>query len=140
MLKSTAEINLIRNPANIKENTDFLITAIACEELARYYRYWVKKSQYIDLIRPGWKPHITVSKINPVEKLELIAHYDKKQIEFSYEPIVRFSGDVGTNIADDKYRKYWFIDVYSDDIQTLRSILGLPDYTKFHITIGLLSC
>jgi hypothetical protein len=134
MFTSTATVQIIRNPKNIKSDTDFLVTAITCEELSRYYRYLVLKHNYINLLKPGWKSHITISKINPAEKFPVASLFDKREIEFSYEPIVRYSGDT----TKDKPPTHWFLDVYSDEIREIRYALGLPDYTKFHVTIGIL--
>lgn len=133
MFHSFAKINIIQNPKKIKQNTDFLITAIADEELCRYYRYWVKKCLYLTLFRPSWHSHITVSKLNSIEKFETVKKFNKKKIKFFYEPIVRYAGDT----TNDKPPIHWFIDVYSDDIREIRQTLDLPDYTKFHITIGI---
>jgi hypothetical protein len=134
MFTSTAIVQVIRNPTKIKHDTDFLVTATTCEELTRYYRYLVLKHNYIRLLKPSWKSHITISKINPADKYPVAASFDKKEIEFSYEPIVRYSGDT----TGDKPPIHWFLDVYSDGIREIRSSLGLPDYTKFHVTIGIL--
>ena len=134
MFTSIATVQIIRDPKNIKAETNFLVTAITSEELSRYYRYLVLKHNYINLLKPGWKSHITISKINPAQKFPIAALFDKKEIEFSYEPIVRYSGDT----TKDKPPTHWFLDVYSDGIREIRSALGLPDFTKFHVTIGML--
>lgn len=134
MFTSIATVQIIRNPKSIRAETDFLVTATTCEELSRYYRYLVLKHNYINLLKPGWKSHITISKINPAEKFPIAALFDKKEIEFSYEPIVRYTGDT----SNTRPPTHWFLDVYSDGIREIRSSLGLPDFTKFHVTIGML--
>lgn len=112
--------------------------ATADEELARFYRHMTNKALHIGLLKPSWNAHITISKINKNVPME----FDKKRITFEYEPIVRYSGDNPLqNPTEDWQAKiglFWFIDIYSDDIRKIRKSIGLPDYEKFHITIGIL--
>jgi hypothetical protein len=138
MFSSTATVHVVKNPKKINHTTNFLITASTCEELSRYYREELYRHEHIKLFRPSWNSHITISKINFEEKYDIAMNWDKKEISFSYEPIVRYSGDNGP-VDIEKIGRYYFIDVYSDDIRKIRAELGLPDFNKFHITIGILA-
>ena len=136
MFSSTATVHVIKNPKKIKHNTDFLISANTCEELSRYYREELYRHEHIKTFKPSWNSHITIQKYNIEETYDIAMEYDKKEITFSYEPIVRYSGD--TRVPEGVVQgKYYFIDVYSDDIREIRASLNLPDYSKFHITIGI---
>jgi hypothetical protein len=138
MFTSTATVHVIPNPIKINSETTCLITATADEELARYYRHVANQALHIGLLKPSWNAHITISKINPFVPME----FDKKEITFHYEGLIRYSGDNPIpNPTENWERKkglFWFIDVYSDDIREIRKSLGLPDFEKFHLTIGIL--
>ncbi len=138
MFRTTAIVHVIPNPIKIKSDTSCLIMATVCEDIANYYRHLTNQALHIGLVKPSWDAHITISKINP----EIPATLDRTVINVEYEPIVRYSGDVPMPNANDDWKskigKFWFIDVYSDDIRKIRKSLGLPDYNKFHITIGTL--
>ncbi len=138
MFQSEATVHVIPNPQKINSETACLITATACEELARYYRHVANQALHIGLLKPSWAAHITISKINPVIPME----FDKKDITFFYDGLIRFSGDNPIQNPTENWERkrglFWFIDVYSDDIREIRKSLGLPDFEKFHLTIGIL--
>jgi len=138
MFSTLATVHVIPNPQKINSDTACLITAIVDEGIADYYRYLTNRALHIGLVKPSWNAHVTISKINPVVPME----WDKKKITIEYEPWVRYSGDnpVPNPPPDWEAKKglFWFIDVYSDDIREIRKSLGLPDFTKFHVTIGTL--
>jgi hypothetical protein len=138
MFQSQATVHVIPNPQKINSDTACLIMATADDELSRYYRHVANQALHIGLLKPGWTPHITISKINPVVPME----FDRKEITFFYDGLVRYSGDNPMqNPTEDWRRKiglFWFIDVYSDDIRKIRKSLSLPDFEKFHLTIGIL--
>lgn len=138
MFETNAIVHVISQPSKIKHDTKCLITALVDENIATFYRHLTNRALHINLIKPSWKAHVTISKINT----EVPMHMDKKKISIRYSPFVRYSGDnpiaVPTPEWTRKIGKFWFVDVWSDDIQAIRQELELPDYDKFHVTIGFL--
>lgn len=138
MFIAPATVHVIPNPQKIKSETSCLITAVADEGIAAFYRHMTNQALHIGLLKPSWSAHVTISKINPV----IPKQFDKKPVTIHYTPFVRYSGD--NPIAEptpewlNKVGRFWFIDVWSDDIREIRRELGLPDYEKFHLTIGVL--
>lgn len=132
MFTSTAVVKVITDPIKIGKQTKCLITAITSNQLAEYYRHQTNRSLRINLVKPSWNAHITVSKVNKIIPQE----FHNQKINFKYDPTVRFSGDVpGT--SSDKFGRFWFIDCFSVDIRAIRASLKLPDLERFHITIGI---
>lgn len=106
--------------------------------IADYYRCMVNKHYGLELIKPPWGAHISI--IQGQEALEAEKNlnwglYEGKEIEITYFPYPRYSGD-----TDNKYGSdggwFWFLTVESEIFNTLRKELNLPEIRSPHLTIG----
>ena len=106
--------------------------------IADYYRWHVMKGTGIILSQPSWGAHVSVVRgEKPRPKFRNAwKKYDGKLIKFDYDPKVRYTGDTKETVNPNG--TYWFLDVYCDDLMTIRRELGLKTFYKFHLTIGRL--
>jgi predicted esterase YcpF (UPF0227 family) len=97
------------------------------EDFTAYYRKLLGFRQYI--LKPSFGSHISVCRGVDASR------YHGQEVEFQYSHLIRLSGDTR---VDEKVKPdtYYFLDVWSDQIKQIRTELGLPNYHKFHITIG----
>ena len=135
MFKSTGK--LIYDPIRYgyKKNKNWRCILTVDNDLTRYYRWVIKKEFGFILYEPSWKSHITI--INGEKPLyeKLWKKHNNRKIDFVYDINIRWSGDT----TDHKYIfKYWFLDVYCAEFNSLRQELGLSEKSKYHITIGTL--
>lgn len=50
------------------------------EDLAAYYRYWFKKIFFVELLKPNYKIHMTVSKVHDVNDNQW-GYLDEKKLK-----------------------------------------------------------
>lgn len=122
----------------MKSKTDWWIVVNTDNEICRYYRWWVWKRYMIDLKQPAWGAHISVLRGSRPQddKIHLWKKYHGKTIKFQYLPYVRQT-DRETDGAD----HFWFIDVWSKQLNDIREELGFPIIFNnkpitYHITVG----
>lgn len=95
--------------------------------ISDYYRWWFHKKYGVSLLRPAWKPHITV--LNGKEKVQeqfsdLWGKYNNKRIEFLYNP--KF----------EQHWKFFVLPVYCPQLISIRRELGFTDKIHLHLTFG----
>jgi hypothetical protein len=104
------------------------------EEIGRYYRhlYWMDHCKGTKLSKPYWGAHITVVRNEEPPNKDLWWNYDGERIEFDYSPYVR------TNLSDERFRSFWWVDVICPRFEEIRVELGLPKNSDgvYHMTIG----
>ena len=89
------------------------------DDLARYYYSLIPK--YCRIQRPRYKPHVTVVRINQEmpTQLKYWGKYEGDTI------VIRYSGDVKFD------NNYYWIPVWSTELEKIRRELGLPDTSRF---------
>jgi hypothetical protein len=99
------------------------------DDLPEYYSWFLKNRFNLQLNKPLRGSHVTV--INDVidssiyEQSRSIFH--KKEISIEYDPTFIRCNDKG----------HWWIKVYSNDIDNIRSAMGLgKPYFGLHLTLG----
>ena len=113
-------------------NTSKMIVAIDTE-ISRYYMSLIPK--YVKFNKQRYEPHISVIRNEmPACNFDQLLKYNKKEIQFEYE----------NYIYNDE--TYLWLNVYSDELEAIRSELGLSKTSKitkspdgkhrFHTTIG----
>jgi hypothetical protein len=102
---------------------------ICDDELSRYYAWFLKKYglETWSNDKGLWKTHISIIKGDLIPNLNDWKKYDNYEIEFHYNHIVRY----------DNGRHAW-LDIYSEDLATIREELGLDYKPWYHLTIGRL--
>ncbi|MEW6490994.1 MAG: hypothetical protein AB1589_00370 [Cyanobacteriota bacterium] len=109
-----------------QQNRGWLI--LDCEvDLSLYYCWFVKKRFGIKLQRPMHGFHISIVRGEVIPSIEQWNAYQGQMSHFYY------SNQIGTN------GKYWWLDVYSPCLVSIRQELGLesqPEY-DLHLTIGV---
>lgn len=83
---------------------------------------------YIHLNKPKYSPHITVTRYETPQNLQIWEAYSGASIYFEYDP----------NVKNDE--TYWWLDVYSTKLCEIRAELGLSPKNRFHMTIGNTKC
>lgn len=100
----------------------------ADDEIARYYRYWVKKTYYTQLNTPYNGAHVTVlaGKYTEPANKEFWGHHENEKIEFSYDSSVQITDH------------YYWLPVQCQRLIEIRRELGLSDqpYWPYHLSIG----
>jgi len=123
----------------MKKNIDWWLVVKTDPELVRYYSYQVKKNPvyfnetYINILNPSWGSHISVVRgEEPNDKFKQFwKKYDGHIINFTYSGLVKSSQN-----------KFWFLDVWCDKLNEIRSELGLKikydngNLFHYHLTIG----
>lgn len=119
----------------LKRKKNWWAVVTVDREITRYYRWWVKKENWIELCQPSWDAHISIIRgEKPPKNLEhLWKKYDGQKIEFRYKHHVRQSGDT---TGGDRPDHYWFIEVDCPKLKEIRDEFGFPSNWKFHITVG----
>lgn len=111
---------------NMKQVSAWRCVLAVDREITRYYRWWVQKELFIELEKPSWDAHITVTEGE--EPRDIFKHLWKqdngKRIKFKYFPELIKGGP------------FWFVRVSCPELYTVRYNLGLRPYYPFHITIG----
>lgn len=100
-------------------NKEWRLVVQVDQDLGDYYRSLIPK--YCVTQRPRWAAHITVvrqEKETPVNK-EYWWKYNGKKLSFLYNPHI-YSDSV-----------YYWINVYSTELEDIRAELGLPVYSRY---------
>lgn len=105
---------------------------ICCNDLGRYYRYWLVKRYGYDVSavqNPKWGTHITVIRREKV-LYENIEQWNGKLVEFDYD----HDDAIGSN------GKHFWLQVRCDRLKDIRERVGLPrkPIARLHITFGVL--
>jgi hypothetical protein len=98
-------------------------------ELSRYYA-WLFKRQGMEVFSNDnglWKTHISVMKGDVPPNPEAWAKYDGQEVEFNHSHIIRSENG-----------EHAWIDVYSEDLSSIRQELGFVFKPWFHMTVGRL--
>jgi hypothetical protein len=115
-------------------------------DLASYYRWFVDREllnmtgvEGLGLLAPSHVPHITITRgVNDLidvpreERHALWGKYEGQQIEFTYEPDIRFTGDT----TGDRKALHWFIVVQAPMLKQIRDEFDIPSNWNLHLTIG----
>lgn len=115
-------------------------------DLARYYRWFVDREllnltdvEGMGLIAPSHIPHISITRgINDLievpkeERRALWGKYEGEEIEFTYEPDLRFTGDT----TGDRPAVHWFLVVNAPKLKQIREEFDIPTNWNLHLTIG----
>lgn len=106
-----------------------VVCTTSCD-LHAYYAWFLKSRFNLKLNPPIRGTHITIVNDKIVDhKLyeECKKFFNGKEITFKYDP-----SEIRTNGED------WWIKVYSDDVENIRSCIGLPSkyFYNLHLTIG----
>ena len=124
MFSSTGLLRYSINPYKLIVEVD--------PDISNFYRSLIPK--YIHLNKPMYAPHISVVRNNIPPNINVWDKYQNQKATFQYNSYI---------YNDELY--YW-LDVYSIDLENIRSELGLKPFGdvtwspdgrhKFHITLG----
>ena len=103
-------------------------------DFVRLYYWFISKHYWIRMNTPMHGAHITVynTKFHDKVNWKKAVWYDKKEVEFTYDPYVIEGG----------YRKgflMYYIKVFSKDLDKMKEKLGISDgegYRGLHLTIA----
>jgi hypothetical protein len=100
------------------------------DDIWEYYSWFLLKRFNLKLNKPLRGTHFTI--INDIVDDEIYLGakelFHGKEITIQYDPTIIRSNKAG----------HWWMKVYSDDAQNIRSVMGLGNpYFGFHMTIGL---
>lgn len=116
MFSSTGTLQYSENPYRLIVSID--------PQLAKYYLYQANKMAHLGLNGQRWAPHISVIRKEVPTNLLFWRQHEGLTVEFEYDPCVK-------NCAT-----YYWVNVYSKQLEFIRKELGLRDKTLFHFTIG----
>lgn len=114
----------------MKRNDPWWCVIEVDKEITRYYRWWLQKERHILLNQPSWDAHISVVAAKKPVNISAWKKYHGQSVDFSY-----FDGEIYTTKDPDGGWFHW-VTAVCQPATDLRLELGLPGYTKFHITIG----
>ena len=146
-LTSTGTLRYDPYRGDMKSNTAWWLIVDTDPEIVRYYAQQVMANPAafgetkIDLINPSWGSHISVVRgETPRSDLKKFwKKYSGEKVEFEYSHIVRRAGDTTPGHLKDYF---WFVDVWCDRLNEIRSELGLKTYYddgrpfNNHLTVG----
>jgi len=115
-------------------------------DLARLYRWFVDREllnitgvEGMGLLAPSHIPHITITRgVNDLidvpkeERAALWGKYEGEEIEFTYTPDLRFTGDT----TGDRKAVHWFIVVNAPKLRQIREEFDIPTNWNLHMTFG----
>jgi len=115
-------------------------------DLARLYRWFVDRELLnitdvpgMGLLAPSHVPHITITRgvndlleVPKAERDALWGKYEGEQVEFTYTPDLRFTGDT----TGDRQALHWFIVVNAPKLKAIREEFDIPTNWNLHMTIG----
>ena len=146
-LKGTGTLRYDPYRGDMKSNTDWWLIVDTDPEIVRYYAQQVMANPAafgetkIVLLKPSWGSHISVVRGEEPRGnfKKLWKKYGSEKIKFEYSHVVRRSGDTTPSFHLDHF---WFVDVWCDRLNEIRSELGLKahydDGRPFHhhLTVG----
>jgi hypothetical protein len=115
-------------------------------DLARLYRWFVDREllnvtgvEGQGLLAPSHIPHITITRgVNDLidvpkeERHALWGKYEGEEVEFTYVPDLRFTGDT----TGDRKAVHWFIVVNAPKLRQIREEFDIPTNWNLHMTFG----
>lgn len=99
-------------------------------ELPQFYAWLIKKRFRIKVHQSLWGAHVSLTRGEETDKWEEVKQkYHNKNVSLSYSPDLRTNG------------KHWWAKVYSDDLENIRTELGLTKQhdVSLHLTIGMVT-
>lgn len=126
MLKASGTIKVEREKSRIVVDVS--------PDIVDYYQWFIKKYYWIKLQKPLHEAHITLAKQSLHETVDWkkAIQYDKKQIDFEYDPYLIRGGYTKGFIM-------FYLKVYSEMLDKIKKELNIIDndgYRGLHITIG----
>jgi hypothetical protein len=103
-------------------------------EITRYYRALLFKSKHIRLCQPAWDAHVSIVRGEYIPNMAKWKYNQSTSIAISYDPTQIHQTKSGR--LDNDTGDFYYIPIYSDDINNIRKQLGLPTYDEYHLTIG----
>ena len=134
MYTHTATGRIVYDPdrGNMKTRTEWWVVVRVDPEITRLLRWWVKKELFIDLHKQPWEPHISVVRgERPRANPEVWGKYQDEVVTFDYVQDPR-----KTKGGKNDQGWFWYVNVYCDRIQEIRSELGLRTFHHSHLTFG----
>lgn len=132
--------------ARYRNQYHYWAVATVDAEIARYYRWWINREllnitgvEGFGLLAPSHSPHITITRgVNDLidvpkeERAALWGKYEGEEVEFTYTPDVRFTGDT----TGDRPAKHWFVVVNAPKLMQIREEFDIPTNWRLHLTVG----
>lgn len=113
----------------LKHHEPWWALLLCDNEIARYYAWQLKKHgiEVYSNDKGLWKTHISVMKGEVPPNLNIWKKYEDYQVTFDYNHWVRFDNG-----------EHAWVDVYSEELSSIREELGFGFKPWFHMTIGRL--
>lgn len=95
--------------------------------LTDYYKYWIWKTYYVNLIKPKWGAHVSTARgEKPLKNAEKWGFNDNKKVQFVLHDILYFGFD------------YFWFDVECKELEKTREFYGLNPHPRYgyHLTVG----
>jgi len=104
------------------------------EEIGQYHRHlwWLEHNKGKKLSRPYWGTHVTIIRNEIPPNINKWWNFHQEEIVFQYFP------GVMDNYGPERYRSFYWLDVFCPKFDKIRQELGLhpnPDRI-YHMTIG----
>ena len=104
------------------DNDGFRVTVEVHHDFIDYYRSLIPS--YHRTIKPRWSSHITV--VRPEKdippRIRYWGDYEDEEVEFMYDPYILEGNG------------YFWVNVWSKRLETIREELGLPNFTAYALT------
>ena len=136
-LKGTGKIVYDPYRPGMSSKTKWWAVVQLDKELTRYYRESIKQRFGIELHQPSWDAHISVirgEKPKP-HLVDLWKKHHGKVIEFDYQHFPRYNGDTRI-VTSSRPGSFWFVDVKSEILTSIRDEMELPSDWNQHLTVG----
>ncbi|AUS02921.1 hypothetical protein NVP2275O_340 [Vibrio phage 2.275.O._10N.286.54.E11] len=138
-LKGSGTIVYDPNRQGMKRKTEWwcILRLDRKNDLAAYYRNWVKMRYGYELCQQSWEPHVSILRGEKPKHhlMHLWKKYNGQRVQFEYQPYVRYSGDTSPH-ASKPIGSFWFVDVRSKILTDIRDELELPSQWNQHLTVG----
>lgn len=132
--------------AKYRNQYHYWAVATVDAEIARYYRWWINREllnitgvEGFGLKAPSHAPHITITRgVNDLlevpreEREALWGKYEGEEVEFTYTPEVRYTGDT----TGDRKATHWFVVVNAPKLMQIREEFDIPTNWRLHLTVG----
>jgi len=116
----------------LEPNVSYKLTMVVDPGIAEFYRSMVPKHEKC---KPGrYAPHVTVVRNELPPNMTKWGAHEGLKVEFEYDALIWHD------------ETYWWLDCYSEFLESVRVGLGLPAYSEwnsppsmkscFHMTIG----
>lgn len=132
--------------ARYRNQYHYWAVATVDQDFARLYRWFVDRElmnltgvEGMGLLAPSHIPHITITRgVNDLidvpkeERRALWGKYEGEEVEFTYVPDLRFTGDT----TGDRKALHWFIVVNAPKLRQIREEFDIPTNWHLHMTFG----